>query len=353
MAAGRPEIVLLLQGGGALGAYQLGAYRALVEQGLGPDWVCGISIGAVNAAVIAGNPAELAADRMDALWDAIASPVPSPAVWGLGENWGSIAQAYVFGQPNFYRPRLPSPLLTATAVRPEEASWYDTSPLRGTLERFVDFARIGPVRLSLGATDIAAGTQVFFDSRSQAIRPEHVLASCSLPPAFPPTLVDGRYYWDGGVVANTPIDAIAGTALPPHRVIFLVDLWSRAGPVPRTLDEITWREKEILYASRADHHVQSAANRVRVRQMADETRGRLDIVHVVYRRTQEEPSGSDAEFSRESIARRRAAGLADMRAAIKAAPWRWQAGVEHLGVVTHRVDEGQVRTLEAQPIGSA
>jgi NTE family protein len=374
----------MLQGGGALGAYHIGAYQALAEHGLHPDWVCGISIGAINAAIIAGSAPDHRVQRLAAWWDAISWPdVPRPLTlppWQTLHNVASNAEALWFGQPEFFAPRPLNPWLRPPLPAPE-VSFYDTTPLLRALPQFADFALINrrEVRLSLGATDLATGAQAFFDSYRQTIRPEHVLASCSLPPGFPATAVDGGLYWDGGCVSNTPLDAVIDAPGHPHLVAFLLDLWDAAGPPPETMNEVLWRAKQIQYASRTAHHVDQVATKVNLRhavrllqaakapQVADVPADavgsvqRLDIVHIVYRPDSGVIANSDAEFSRSSIAERRAAGHRDMQAALTAEPWLRQEVPAHLGALVHRVEDGQVvtraepnlRTLTDRPGGAA
>jgi NTE family protein len=363
-----PTVALMLQGGGALGAYQVGAYQALAEHGMHPDWVAGISIGAVNAAIIAGNRPADRVDRLAAWWEAITWPdiPPPPALAPLQtlHDMASSAEAVLFGQPDFFTPRLVNPYLRPP-LPPQEVSFYDTTPLLRMLPRFADFALInrGAMRFSLGATDLATGSAVFFDNRRQVIGPEHVLASCSLPPGFPATRVDGAVYWDGGCVSNTPLDAIVDEPGYPRMVVFLIDLWDPAGPLPETMNDVLWRAKQIRYASRTAHHVDSVATKVNLRHAVWllKTAGapqvasvpddpvlamqRLDIVHIVYRPDGGEIASSDAEFSRSSIAARRAAGYRDMQVALAAKPWVRQELPAHLGALVHRVAHGTVETL--------
>jgi len=357
----------MLQGGGALGAYHIGAYQALAEHDLHPDWVAGISIGAINAAIIAGNQPDERVERLAALWEAISWPdLPAPlALTPLQtlHNMASNAEALLFGQPNFFTPRPVNPYLRAPAP-PQEVSFYDTSPMLLTLRRFADFALINDraVRLSLGATNIATGDLEFFDNHRQTIGPEHVLASGSLPPGFPATLADGKLYWDGGCVSNTPLDAVVDEPGPPHLVVFLIDLWDAAGPPPETMNDVLWRTKQIQYASRAAHQVDAVATTVNLRHamrllkaagvpdvaaVPDDpvlTPRRLDIVHIVYRPEAGQIPNSDAEFSRSSIAERRAAGYRDMQVALAAEPWLRQELPAHLGALVHRVEQGNVVT---------
>ncbi|HEY1930507.1 MAG TPA: patatin-like phospholipase family protein [Acetobacteraceae bacterium] len=363
----RPTVALMLQGGGALGAYHIGAYQALAEHGLHPDWVAGISIGAINAAVIAGNAPADRVDRLAALWEAISWPdIPMPfalAPLQTLHNMASNAEALMFGQPHFFTPRPVNPYLVPQAPS-QDVSFYDTTPMLFTLRRFADFGLINSraVRLSLGATNIASGNLEFFDNHRQTIGPEHALASGSLPPGFPATLVDGQLYWDGGCVSNTPLDAIIDDPGHPRMVVFLIDLWNAAGPPPETMNDVLWRAKQIQYASRTAHQVDAVATKVNLRHavrllksagvpdvaaVPDDsalTARRLDIVHIVYHPDATQIPNSDAEFSRSSIAERRAAGHRDMQTALAAEPWMRQQMPAHLGAMVHRVERGTVVT---------
>jgi NTE family protein len=361
-----PTVALMLQGGGALGAYHIGAYQALAERDLHPDWVAGISIGAINSAIIAGNPPERRVEQLTALWEAISRPdFPSPPLmpWQTLHNIASNTEALLFGQPNFFTPRAVNPLLVPSAD-PQQVSFYDTTPMRFTLRRFADFSLINSraTRLSLGATNIATGNLEFFDNHKQTIGPEHVLASGSLPPGFPATQVNGKLYWDGGCVSNTPLDAVVDEPGYSRLVVFVIDLWDAAGPPPHTISDVLWRAKQIQYASRTAHHIDAVATKVNLRHavrllkaagvqevaaVPDDlvlTAKRLDIVHIVYHPGDDQIPNSDAEFSRSSIAERREAGYRDMRAALMAAPWHRQEMPAHLGALVHRVEGGKAIT---------
>jgi NTE family protein len=357
----------MLQGGGALGAYHIGAYQALAEHDLHPDWVAGISIGAINAAIIAGNRPEQRVERLTALWEAISWPdLPTQlplTAWQTLHNMASNAEALLFGQPHFFTPRPVNPLLVPQAA-PQQVSFYDTTPMLFTLRRFADFSLIDSrvVRLSLGATNIATGDLEFFDNHRQTIGPEHVLASGSLPPGFPATEANGKLYWDGGCVSNTPLDAVVDEPGHPRMVVFLIDLWDAAGAPPQTINAVLWRAKQIQYASRTAHQVDAVATKVNLRHavrllkaagvpdvgaVPDDpllTARRLDIVHIVYRPGVDQIPNSDVEFSRSSIAERREAGYRDMRAALAAEPWLRQEMPAHLGALVHRVERGTVIT---------
>jgi NTE family protein len=333
--ASKPTCVLVLQGGGAMGAYQIGALQALQEQDFAPDWVCGISIGAINGAIIAGNPAEQRIARLEAFWDAISRPCAIPEFGStslkIWQHTLSFTEALTLGQPGFFKPRPLNPYLAPPGIA--ATSFYDTSPLYKTLAAAVDFKCLndGKTRLSVGATDVEKGEIKFFDTRDKSKGPlaaEHVVASGSLPPGFPPTLIDGRFYWDGGAVSNSPLEAVQDDMPPGHTVAFVIDLWSASGKPPDTMSAVTWRAKQIQYASRIRHHVDAVGTKVNLRyamhRLGYETKPpveRLDLVHIIYQPGPDQIPASDAEFSRGSIAVRRAAGLADMRRALAAHPW--------------------------------
>lgn len=254
----RPEQqVLVLQGGGALGAYQAGAYEALHRAGYRPEWIAGISIGAINAAIIAGNPPERRVERLRAFWEGVTAKLDGEPPFG-GEstrrlfNEGSALLATALGIPGFYRPRVPSPLLWP-AGSPQALSVYDTEPLKATLEGLVDFdylAESGP-RLSVGAVALSSGNFAYFDSHRERLGPEHIKASGALPPGFPPVRIDGECYWDGGLVSNTPLQYVLEWGGPRRDMcVFQVDLFSAEGPLPKTLFEVALREKAIRYSSR-------------------------------------------------------------------------------------------------------
>ncbi len=210
------RVALILQGGGALGAYQAGVYQALAEADLHPDWVSGISIGAVNAAIIAGNPPEKRVQQLRAFWETVSQPsFGVPRIPGLDIQGEYMHAAFnqlhslgilIAGAPGFFTPRLPPPFLHPPGS-PHAVSYYDVAPLKGTLERLVDFELLnaGATRFSVGAVNVRTGNFVYFDSRKMRIGPEHIMASGALPPALPAVRIEGEYYWDGGIVSNTPL----------------------------------------------------------------------------------------------------------------------------------------------------
>jgi NTE family protein len=254
------RIALLLQGGGALGAYQGGVYQALTEANLHPDWVAGISIGAINSALIAGNPPERRVERLRAFWETISTPPPGVIDFGLDPrdetshrlvNQARAFGTLVAGAPGFFTPRLPPPYLHPPGS-PGALSYYDVTPLKATLERFADFDRInsGQMRFSVGAVNVRSGNFVYFDNTTHRIGPEHVMASGSLPPGFPSTVIDGEHYWDGGLVSNTPLQWVLDSRPRVDTLVFQIDLWNARGELPRDLMEAELRQKEIRYSSR-------------------------------------------------------------------------------------------------------
>lgn len=247
--------ILLLQGGGALGSYHCGVYEGLEEAGMLPTWVVGISIGAVNSAIIAGNPPERRLERMREFWNRMSgstSLMPRALLDSMRpfRDHLNVVGVITFGIPGFFVPRVPSPLLTAAPWRP--VSYYDTSPLKQTLEELVDFDLIngGHTRLSVGAVNVRTGESVYFDSRRTRIRPEHVMASGALPPGFPGVEIDGEVYWDGGLVSNTPINYVADQRPLTTALIVQVNLFSAQGILPRDMEEVMERMKDIQYCSK-------------------------------------------------------------------------------------------------------
>src|SRR5215469_7945496 len=247
------QLALVLQGGGALGSYQAGVYEAMTEHGYQPHWVAGISIGAINSAIIAGNAPHDRVARLSAFWDQVSSPSASwlylPLdVWQDTMRRLSAMSALLFGQPGFFRPNLLACWTTGTLP----TSYYDTSDLKETLEQLVDFDRINAreTRFSVGAVNVRTGNYVYFDNFHQTIRPEHVMASGALPPGFPAVEIDGEPYWDGGLVSNTPLRYILETLPRYDTLAFQVDLFSARGNSPENLDAVSEREKDIRYSSR-------------------------------------------------------------------------------------------------------
>src|SRR3954451_10962138 len=257
----KAQPVLVLQGGGALGSYQAGAYQALCHFDFEPEWVAGISIGAINAAIIAGNEPEKRVDRLKEFWDMVSQPVPWSPV-GQGDrarsffNETSAAIIATFGVPGFFTPRFPPASLWPPGSA-DAMSYYDTAPLKKTLERLVDFDRINDLktRLSIGAVGVTSGNFKYFDNfefkqLGKKIGPEHIMASGALPPGFPSIVIEGEHYWDGGIASNTPLDYVLDAEVDNDLLIFQVDLFSARGELPSSLLEAAEREKDIRYSSR-------------------------------------------------------------------------------------------------------
>ncbi len=264
-----PEIVaLVLQGGGALGSYQGGVIEALGEAKIEVDWVAGISIGAVNAALFAGNPPERRMDAIRGFWETAASALPSFPVWPLDavremvHEW-SAAMVMAVGVPGFFSPRALPPTLAFPGT-PEALSFYDSAPLRETLDKLIDWDLLnsGAVRLSVGAVDIASGNFRYFDTADETLDARHIMASGALPPGLPPIEIDGHFYWDGGLVSNTPLTHILDRQ-QAATLIFQVDLFPSAAALPLTITDVAAREKEIRFSSRTR---QVSNERLRLRQ---------------------------------------------------------------------------------------
>jgi NTE family protein len=340
------RIALLLQGGGALGSYQAGVYQALAEADLHPDWVAGISIGAINSALIAGNPPERRVDRLREFWEAVsASPIGLPYLKSIHikddnthrlVNQTRALNVLLFGAPQFFKPRVLPPLLFP-AGSADEVSFYDTSPLKATLERLVDFDRINAgadaMRFSVGAVNVRNGNFIYFDNATHRIGPEHIMASGSLPPGFPATVVEGEYYWDGGIVSNTPLQWVLESRPRFNTLAFQVDLWNARGQLPRDVPEAEVRQKEIQYSSRtrAATDMYKRAQRLRIaaanliKQLPPELRKLADvellaaeaddkvcnIVQLIYRSKSYEGISKDYEFSRRTMEDHWASGYDD------------------------------------------
>jgi NTE family protein len=341
--------ILLLQGGGALGAYQAGVYEGLAEAGVTPTWLVGISIGAVNSAIIAGNPPERRLERLRTFWDRVSAHATfeppaylemlRPALSRL--NFATVA---TWGAQGFFKPRglLPDVALSGS---PEALSYYDTAPLKSTLEELVDFDLINRrvVRLSLGAVNVRTGESVYFDNHKMLIGPEHVMASGALPPGFPAVVIDGQHYWDGGIVSNSPLTYVWDEKPLRTALIIQVNLFNAHGELPRTLDEAMERVKDIQFSSK------QRLNNKRVRELGelraalarllarlpedlngDPDARRLStlcderdwtVIHVNDRRPSHAGQYKDAEFSRLTVNTRWAGGLEDIRRSAANLDW--------------------------------
>lgn len=353
-ATARPkeEHILVLQGGGALGAYQAGVYEVLAAAGQTPHWVAGMSIGAVNAALIAGNPPERRVQRLHAFWDTVTSasvlwapPIVSSVALRSAMNEASATMGAVFGLPGFFVPRFPAAPFQLEGTL-GALSFYDTAPLRATLERLVDFDLLNSssTRLSVGAVNVRSGNFAYFDTADQRLDARHIMASSALPPGFPPVEIDGEWYWDGGLVSNTPLQYVLDQREGDCRLVFQVDLFVAEGPMPSDLMQVAEREKDIRFSSRTRLNTTSALARHSLAQVARRVVAKLPVklagdpdvealktasrrravtvVHLIHRRKRYETQSKDYEFSRLSMHEHWQAGRADMMYTLNHPDWQ-------------------------------
>lgn len=368
---------LVLQGGGALGSYQAGIYEALAANGKDIDWVAGVSIGAINAALIAGNAPADRVDRLRQFWDLVSSaPAQRIPTWSgdraFLNQWSAFA-GMLLGIPGFFQPRHDPALLLGGAA--PVLSYYDSTPLKATLERLVDFDRINrrETRLSVGCVNVRTGNSTYFDNTLQTLGVEHILASCALPPGFAPVTVDGDDYWDGGIVSNTPLQYVLDSHPRTQRLLVLqVDLFSARGPMPTTLSEVMERQKDIMYSSRTRLNTDVLAANVNLQQALVDLVGKLparlrdapgvaelmrhltvqpiDIVHLIYRDKPYEKDSKDYEFSRATVEEHWQAGARDA-GNVLAHP-EWLEGETSNGITTFDLVEPQVVQVKRPAPGS-
>ncbi|TPQ39832.1 hypothetical protein C2U70_06435 [Bradyrhizobium guangdongense] len=346
--------VLVLQGGGALGSYQAGAFQSLCHFGFDPEWVAGISIGAVNAAIIAGNEGHARVDRLKEFWEMVSAPVPWKPLNNNDHhrelfNTTSAALIATFGVPGFFTPRIPPAPLWPPGS-PHAESYYDTAPLKKTLERLVDFDRINDLktRLSVGAVGVTSGNFKYFDNYEfkklgKKIGPEHIMASGALPPGFPSVVIDGEHYWDGGIASNTPLDYVLDTELDRDMLIFQVDLFSARGDLPNSLLEAAEREKDIRFSSRTrmntdkNRQLHNARKAVRdlISKLPDYLKNdpsveylskaaresTVTVVHLIYRSKNYESSSKDYDFSHVAMVEHWEAGVRDVHLSMRHKDW--------------------------------
>ncbi len=350
------RVALVLQGGGALGSFQAGVYEALAASAIGIDWVAGISIGAVNAALIAGNPPERRVERLAACWDRLTSALPSVPLFPgrrmreLVQEW-SAAMVAGFGVPGFFHPRPLPPALAAPGT-PAALSFYDSSQLAATLDAFVDWELLnhGPIRVSVGAVDIASGNFRYFDSASERLDARHIMASGALPPGLPPIEIDGRLWWDGGLVSNTPLSHVLDNQTD-DLLVFQVDLFPSEAAPPRTIMDVMAREKEIRFSSRTRLVTDGLIARRREREAIRKVLAKLpealkddadvvalaglarehavNVVHLIYRASAWEGGTRDYEFSARARAEHWAAGKAAV-----------EASIDHSGLLATNILDG-------------
>ena len=366
----REQRVLVLQGGGALGSYQGGVYQEVAAAGLQPDWIAGISIGAINAAIIAGNPPEKRVEQLAEFWRRLSSTlIGMPLVPGEQSqslfNEASAAMVASWGVPGFFRPRFPPPLLQPPGAI-EALSFYDTGPLHETLEELVDFDRIndGDIRLSVGAVNVRTGNLTYFDNRQCRIGPHHIMASGALPPGFPPVEIEGEFYWDGGLVSNAPLQYVIDNRPGTDMLILQVDLFGARGAMPRTLFESAEREKDIRYSSRTrlntDNFRRLQELRMSLHRLLEKLPKSLQedpdakllasaanaeavtIVHLIHRRKNSDSASKDYEFSRHSMIEHWEAGRQDVLHTLRHAEWiercRPKSGVSIFDLTRDAID---------------
>ena len=350
----KAQRVLVLQGGGALGSYQAGAYQALCHFDFEPEWIAGISIGAINAAIIAGNAREKRIERLKEFWEMVSAPVPWNPVTKSDRgrslfNETSAALIATFGVPGFFTPRFPPAPLWPQGS-PQSESYYDTAPLQKTLERLVDFDRINDLktRLSVGVVSVTTGNFKYFDNvefkkLGKKIGPEHIMASAALPPGFPSIVIEGEHFWDGGIASNTPLDYVLDEGGRNDLLIFQVDLFSARGPLPVSLLDAAEREKDIRFSSRTrmntdkNRQIHNARKAVRdligklpddlkndpsvefLREAAKENT--VTVVHLIYRSKNYESSSKDYDFSHVGMVEHWGAGARDVHLSMRHKEW--------------------------------
>jgi len=352
--------VLVLQGGGALGAYQVGVYEALHQAGVEPDWIIGTSIGAINASIIAGNKPQDRLARLNEFWNRMERPSAwpfAPAWTGISETW-SYWSTLVGGIPGFFEPHLPAFWGAQIPLGMERAGFYSTSSLRQTLAELVDFSIINAQspRLTVGAANVRTSMMNYFDSRQSEISAKHIMASGALPPAFPAISIDGEYYWDGGILSNTPTEVIFDDYPRRNSLIFAVHLWNPTGTVPQSIWEVLHRQKDIQYSSRIASHItrQQQTHRLRhviselVRYIPDDARQseavrdlagygcvtQMHVVRLLAPRLENENHTKDIDFTPSGIRMRREAGYEATMRSLRQAPWQGEFDAIE-GVIRH------------------
>ena len=364
---GRPpgwkRIALVLQGGGALGAYQAGVYQAMHEAGIEPDWISGVSIGGINAAIIAGNKVEDRIDKLRTFWERVTDRkvwafTPDGDVFRKARNATSAWMTTTLGQPGFFKPRAINPMLSLAGSR-DATSYYDCEPLLQTLEDLVDFDLIngdGPI-FSVGSVNVASGNFIYFDNRREIIDPRHVMASGALPPAFPMVQIGTDHFWDGGIVSNTPLQHLLDEDHGVDSLVFQIDLFNARGVLPRDIEEVNARRKDIIYSSRTRYNTDvykrldqwkrrtyEALVKVPADQLTPHEKKLLSelekladitILHLIYQQKTYEGHSKDHEFSGTSMREHWQAGYLDTRRTLTRTDWLHPN--EGAGVVVHDV----------------
>jgi NTE family protein len=360
--AAQGQITLVFQGGGALGAYQAGVYEALHEAGIEPDWIIGTSIGAINAGIIAGNKPENRLDRLREFWTRVRHPVSVTAMSSLpflGSTFAAM-NAITSGLPGFFSPNPMAFMGPKMPLGADNAAYYSTAPLEKTLTDLIDpecFATKSP-RLTVGAANVSTGEMHYFDSSKDSLTIRHVMASGALPPAFPAVRIDGELYWDGGILSNTPVEAVFDDAPRRSGIVFAVHLWRGQGDEPQNIWDVANREKDLQYASRAvnqitrqrqihqmRHIISALADKLPADVLADPAikelvdygcKTKMHVVRLLAPRLKNEDHTKDVDFSPKGIEARWKAGLEDMRETLATQPWNAPHD-PHEGFVLHDV----------------
>jgi len=358
------RIALVLQGGGALGAYQAGVYQALHEANIEPDWVCGVSIGAINSAIIAGNPPDRRLERLHTFWDRITDRkiwhyTPDGDVYRKARNMASSFMTSALGLPGFFKPHPTNPWFSAAGAK-TATSYYDTEPLRETLLELVDFDRINEkkIRFAVGAVNVLSGNFIYFDNAHDEIIPEHIMASGALPPALPMVKVGTDHFWDGGIVSNTPLQHLLDQEDDLNSLVFQVDLFSARGVLPRDIQDVMARHKDIMYSSRTRYNTDvyrkihnlkarlyKALAKIPNDQLSDEERRlkvgisdlpKIAILQLIYQQKAYEGDAKDHEFSGTSMREHWMSGHEDTKRTLKRREWTIMPA-EGMGIVIHDV----------------
>jgi len=358
------RVALVLQGGGALGAYQAGVYQALHEAEIEPDWVSGVSIGAINAAIIAGNPPQERLDRLREFWEMITGRkiwhyTPDGDVFRKARNNASSMMSMMLGQPGFFEPRMPGPWFSLAGAQ-NASSYYDTAPLKQTLESLADFSPINEqtIRFSVGAVNVLSGNFIYFDNANEDIEPAHIMASGALPPALPMIKIGTDHFWDGGIVSNTPLQHLLDQEDRVNALVFQVDLFSARGELPRDIQDVMGRHKDIMYSSRTRyntdvyrrmHNLKSRlyqalckipadqldeADRHLKQELADLPE--ITILQIIYQQKAYEGHAKDHEFSGTSMREHWQSGYEDTRRTLKRQDWL-ELPPAGCGIIVHDV----------------
>jgi len=372
--AGAGQVVLVLQGGGALGAYQAGVFQALEEAGIEPDWIIGTSIGAINAALIAGNAPKDRLARLEEFWQRMAHKSP----WHSGGAWPQLAQSLSFwntvvqGIPGFFEPNPLAVWGQHFRLGAEQAGYYTTAPLEKTLRELIDFPLLSHCkpRLTVGAAQVRTSQMTYFDARDVSLRVEHIMASGALPPAFPPIRINGELYWDGGILSNTPSEVVFDDNPRRSSLIFAVHMWNPSGPEPQSLWEVMHRQKDIQYSSRVANHISRQLETHRLRHIIKQLvkhipealrdtdavkelsawgcQTRMHVVRLLAPPVEWEDHTKDVDFSPEGIGQRWRAGYAHTRDVIRQAPWKGDFDPLQ-GVILHEPSRASAKEVPPQP----